>query len=79
MIRVRLFAALAEAAGADRLEVDDVASVTELRATLAARFGEPFAGRLARSRAWVDGEDIDPDAPLGGGVEIALLPPFAGG
>lgn len=77
-VHVRLFAALAQAAGTDRLTVE-ASTIAELRASLAQQFGEPFAGRLARSRAWVDGEDHDPDAPLADGVEVALLPPFAGG
>lgn len=78
MIRVRLFAALADAAGVDRCEVE-AGSMAEVRTVLSDRFGEPFAGRLARSRAWVDGEDVAMDAPLADGVEVALLPPFAGG
>lgn len=78
MIRVRLFAALADAAGTDRVEVE-AATVADLRRQLADRFGEPFAARLARSRAWVDGEDADPDERLLDGCEVALLPPFAGG
>lgn len=78
-VQVRLFAALADAAGTERLTVEDVATLTELRDALSARFGEPFTGRLARSRAWVDGEDLDPASPLADGVEVALLPPFAGG
>lgn len=78
MIRVRLFAALADAAGVDRLEVE-ASTVAELRELLAGRYGEPFATRLTRSRAWVDGDDVAADAPLPPGVEVALLPPFAGG
>lgn len=77
-VRVRLFAALADAAGTDRTTVE-AATVAQLREVLAARYGQPFSDRLARSRAWVDGEDVAPDAPLAAGVEVALLPPFAGG
>ncbi len=78
MIRVRLFAALADAAGIDRVEVE-AATVAALRASLAERFGPTFAARLERSRAWVDGDDVDEQAPLPDGAEVALLPPFAGG
>ncbi len=78
VVHVRLFAALADAAGTDRLTTS-AGTVAQLRRELAERFGEPFTTRLSRSRAWVDGEDVDKDAPLPDGVEVALLPPFAGG
>jgi len=78
--RVRLFAALREAAGTEWAEVEseDVAGALE---ELCRRFGEPFTARLSRSKAVLNSHQVAHDATdaLGPDDELVLLPPFAGG
>ncbi len=77
-VRVRLFAALRDLAGASRVEAegDTVGQVLE---ALCERFGERFA-KVARSGSLVvDGERASPDHPLAEGQEVAVLPPVSGG
>jgi len=77
--RVRLFAALREAAGASRLEVDGAATVDDLVTTLTERFGGRF-GEIARAGSVVvDGERAELATRLFGDEEVALLPPVSGG
>lgn len=79
-VRVRLFAAVREAAGTGELEVEP-GPLPELLDDLAARFGEPFSSRLALCTVLVDGTSTPRDArvhvPAGG--EVVLLPPVSGG
>ena len=44
-----------------------------------ARFGEPFSTVLDGSRLWVNGEEADPDTPVGDDDEVAVIPPVSGG
>jgi sulfur-carrier protein len=76
--RLRLFGPAREAAGttADSVPGDNVASVM---ACARARFGEPFSGILDRSRVWVNGDEADPDTPVGDDDEVAVIPPVSGG
>ena len=74
-VRVRLFAGLRERAGADELELElpDGARVGDaLEQVRALTQGVPVV--LA-----VNHEYADPDAPLHGGDEVALIPPVSGG
>ncbi len=78
MARVRLFAALREAAGAARVDVDG-ATVDEIVTALTERFGPKF-GEIARAGSVVvDGERAGFDTTLAGDEEVALLPPVSGG
>lgn len=79
-IQVLLFAALRDAAGVSRVEVE-AAALGELLTSLSDRFGEPFRSRLAVASVLVDGdqEPHDSDRRLSGDEEVALLPPFSGG
>jgi sulfur-carrier protein len=79
MVRIRLFAALREAAG-----VAEVAArpgpLQGILDELGDRFGERFTAVLGYSSVLVDGERWrDPAAPVPDGAEVALLPPFSGG
>jgi molybdopterin synthase catalytic subunit/molybdopterin converting factor small subunit len=78
-VTVLYFAAAREAAGAAREPLDPVpATVGDLRRGLLER--HPALGPvLARSRVAVDGEFAGDEAPLADGVEVAILPPVAGG
>lgn len=77
MIRVRLFAAAAEAAGAAELDVD-ATTAGELRNRLGSR--TPSAPSVISQCALLrDGDRLDDGAPLGAGDLIDVLPPFAGG
>ena len=79
-VRVRLFAALREAAGTDVVEVAP-APLAELLAALSERFGEPFSTRLEVASVLVDGDPTPKgaDDALRDGAEVALLPPVSGG
>ena len=78
-MRVRLFAALRELAGAS--EITDVPgrSVGELADSLDARFGQRFAAVSAVSSFVVNWERADRSTPVAGGDEVAILPPMSGG
>jgi len=79
VIRVRLFAALREAAGVSEVEVP-AGRLGEVLAGLEDRFGERFAKVLGTASVLVDGgRRGDPDSEVPDGVEVALLPPFSGG
>ena len=44
-----------------------------------ARFGPVFAGVLASSKVWVNGEPAGDGDPVGATDEVAVLPPVSGG
>ncbi|MDI9890823.1 molybdopterin synthase sulfur carrier subunit [Microbacterium sp. CSI-V] len=76
-MRVRYFAAAAEAAGADAEDRGE-SSLAALRAAVLADH-PALAGILDRCAVLVDGERRDDDAPLAGVAHVDVLPPFAGG
>jgi molybdopterin synthase sulfur carrier subunit len=79
MVRIRLFAALREAAGVPEVQVP-AGPLEGILAGLGERFGERFAAVLEYSSVLVDGERwYDPGALVPDGAELALLPPFSGG
>ena len=77
-MRVRLFAALRELAGAGEVDVeaDDVPS---LLADLSSRLGPRFDRYMSRGTIVVNGEPAARDRILEPGDEVALLPPVSGG
>ena len=79
-VRVRMFAALREAAGTSE-ETLAPAPLAELLAQLRDRHGEVFAQRLAVSTVLVDGSarGQDDTEMVADGAELALLPPVSGG
>ncbi len=78
IVRIRLFAALRELAGAGSVEAAG-RTPGELLTELAGRYGERFE-RLARAGSVVvDGERASLHTPLSGGEEVAFLPPVSGG
>lgn len=79
MVRVRLFAALREAAGASEV-TEPPGRLGDILSSLEERFGERFSTVLATASVLVDGGRVgDRDAQVADGAEIALLPPFSGG
>lgn len=79
-VRVRLFAAVREAAGTAETTVE-AAPLPAILDELRARYGERFADRLAVCSLLVDGTAVRSDAPVEvpDGAEVAVLPPFSGG
>ena len=78
-MRVRLFAALREIAGASWLEDERAADVDGLVRSLGERFGPEFE-RVARAgTAVVNGEPAGPGTTLHDDDEVTLLPPVSGG
>jgi molybdopterin converting factor small subunit len=76
-VRVRYFAAAAEAAGTDAEERTEP-TLTALRAAVVVDHPE-LGGILDRCAVLVDGTRRDDDAPLDGVIHVDVLPPFAGG
>ena len=83
-ITVRYFAAAAEAAGVDE-EVwacDGPATLADLRAMLAERYGDAMARVLRGGSFLVDGRVRRDHGAIEGGAgraRVDVLPPFAGG
>lgn len=78
MVRVRLFAALREAAGASQVEAPGK-TVGDVVDALSARHGERFATVAMVSTFVVNGERATRSTPIAEGDEVALLPPVSGG
>jgi MoaD family protein len=78
LVRVRLFAALREIAGAPNVEAEGD-TVGEVIDALGARYGERFDAIARAGSAVVDDERAGPSRALAGGEEVALLPPVSGG
>jgi MoaD family protein len=78
LVRVRLFAALREIAGAPNVEAEGD-TVGEVIDALAARYGERFEAIARAGSAVVDAERAEPSRPITDGEEVALLPPVSGG
>ncbi|MFS0794730.1 MoaD/ThiS family protein [Microbacterium sp. 1P10AE] len=76
-VRVRYFAAAAEAAGTDAEDREEQ-TLLALRAAVVADH-PALVGILERCAVLVDGERRDDDAPLAGITHVDVLPPFAGG
>jgi molybdopterin synthase catalytic subunit len=77
-VRVRLFAALREEAGAVELTAEG-ARAGEVLDALATRFGPRFASIAMAGSLVVNGEIADAATPLSDGDELAILPPVSGG
>jgi molybdopterin synthase sulfur carrier subunit len=43
------------------------------------RFGAEFAQILAVSNIWLNGDPVEPDAPVRDEDELAVIPPVSGG
>jgi molybdopterin synthase sulfur carrier subunit len=79
MVRIRLFAALREAAGTAEVELPP-GELGSLLDELGERFGPRFSAVLGHASIMVDGRRLaDRDARVPDGSELALLPPFSGG
>lgn len=78
MVRVRLFAALREIAGASHVEAEG-RSVGDVADALARIHGERFAQIAAVSTFVLNGERAERGAPVADGDEVAILPPVSGG
>ncbi|WP_062072244.1 MoaD/ThiS family protein [Demequina sediminicola] len=78
MTPVRLFAAAAEAAGADQLEAAG-ATVGEVKAHLVERFDDDFARILRQCSVMANGQRCNDDAAVPDSGFLDILPPFAGG
>jgi molybdopterin converting factor small subunit len=78
MPRLRLFGPAREASGTSGALVpgNNVAAVL---AGARAQFGEPFSTVVDGSRLWVNGEEANPDSPVGDDDEVAVIPPVSGG
>lgn len=81
-VTVRYFAAARAAAGADEeaVAVDAPATVDAVVRAIARRHGERLARVLARCSYLLNATAVrDLAAPVAGGDELDVLPPFAGG
>lgn len=81
MTRVRLFAALRDAAGGADVEVS-ATTVAAMLDELADRFGKVMERRLSAAMVVVDGDTVprdDATRDLSQADEVVVMPPFAGG
>jgi MoaD family protein len=78
VIKVRLFAALRELAGASEVEAEG-RTAGEVADALSERFGERFAQIAAVGSLVVNGERASRATAVAAGDEVALLPPVSGG
>ena len=78
MVRVRLFAALREQAGASEVEAQG-STVGAIVDELSGRYGDRFAKIAEVGSFVVNGERATRDMPVAEGDEVALLPPVSGG
>jgi MoaD family protein len=77
-IKVRLFAALREMAGASEVEAAG-RTAGDLVQQLSERYGERFAKVADVGSIVVNGERADRATAVAEGDEVALLPPVSGG
>ena len=77
-MKVRLFAALRDAVGAARLEIE-APTVGTLLDELSARYGPEFDRIMRVGTVVVNGETVGRDHVLRPDDEVALLPPVSGG
>lgn len=77
-MKVLLFARLRDVFGADSVELDDVATIGQLRRSLMTTY--PRAMSLVEKCAFaINDEFADDNAAIPRGAEVALLPPVSGG
>jgi molybdopterin converting factor small subunit len=79
-ITVRFQGIIADMLGrkSDRVDLPDGATVADLLAALTKR--DRAAGAvLKQTRAFIDGQQADRDAPLASGAEVIFMRPIAGG
>ena len=43
------------------------------------QFGETFSQVLSTSNIWLNGDPVEPDAPVKDEDEVAVIPPVSGG
>ena len=77
-MKILLFARARDLIGADCVDLDDAASVGELRHRLMQRY-PTLASLIEKSAFAVNDEFADDIAPIPPGAEVALLPPVSGG
>ncbi len=79
-MRVRYFAAAAEAAGREEETIAGSRTLGDLRAHLTDTYGAEFTGVLGRCSIMVDGtRGAEDDVVLAESATVDVLPPFAGG
>ena len=77
-IKVRLFAALRELAGASEVEAEG-RTAGDVVDVLSSRYGERFTQIAAVGSVVVNGERASLSTAVAAGDEVALLPPVSGG
>jgi len=75
---LRLFGPAREAAGTSSATFAG-RSVEEIITAAEQKFGESFSRIVATSNIWLNGEEVEPGAPVGGDDEVAVIPPVSGG
>jgi len=77
-VKVRLFAALRELAGASHVEASG-RTAGDVADALSVAYGERFAAIAAVSSFVINGERAERGTPVADGDEVAILPPVSGG
>ena len=78
-MRVRFFAAAAEAAGCEERHIATNLTLGDLLTALRDEHGDEFSRVLDRCAIRVDGATVDERHPIAATATVDVLPPFAGG
>lgn len=78
MARLRLFGPAREAAGTSSVTLPGQ-SVSAIITAAEEQFGETFSRVVGVSNIWLNGEPVQPAAPVNDGDEVAVIPPVSGG
>jgi len=78
MAQLLLFGPARQAAGVSRIVLPG-RDVGEIIAAAEDRFGDVFVQIMATSSVWLNGDAVEPDAPVEDADEVAVIPPVSGG
>ena len=78
MAHLRLFGPAREAAGTASITLPGH-TVSEVIGAAEEQFGETFSQVLSTSNIWLNGDPVEPDAPVKDEDEVAVIPPVSGG
>jgi molybdopterin converting factor small subunit len=78
VVQLRLFGPAREAAGTSRVTLSG-RKVSDIITAAEGQFGEEFSRIVAVSNIWLNGESVEPDAPVNDDDEVAVIPPVSGG
>jgi molybdopterin converting factor small subunit len=76
--RLLLFGPARDAAGVASATMPG-STIADVMAAAEAKFGDQFVRIVASSKVWLNGDEVDPQAPVHDDDEVAVIPPVSGG